>query len=299
MLAGSLFAGPYAPIPGQPESTAIPGDDPLIAGWANSWQSYIPGEEVNEIFQTPGKATGPSQPPSGGSPYDIVSLGRGGSIILEFSPPIKDLEGADLAVFENSISNGFLELGFVEVSSNGIDFVRFPNDSLTSSEQGPFTTVMDATEIDGLAGKYRLGYGTPFDLTDLPDSPALDKNRIRYVRIIDIVGDGNTSDSSGDPIYDPFPTVGSAGFDLDAVGALHVASPRETALSPPFILANGSLQLRWQGDYWLEYVIEASSNLENWTEIKTVAGIDGDNFFEIQLEGANNRFFRIRTISPE
>ena len=48
------------------------------------------------------------------------------------------------------------------------------------------------------------------------------------IRLIDIVGDGSATDASGDPIYDPFPTVGSAGFDLDAVAVIHAdGSPVE------------------------------------------------------------------------
>ena len=39
-----------------------------------------------------------------------------------------------------------------------------------------------------------------------------------YVRIIDIIGDGTFFDTSGDVIWDPYPTAQSAGFDLDAVG---------------------------------------------------------------------------------
>ena len=51
--------------------------------------------------------------------------------------------------------------------------------------------------------------------------PDLDLTRVTHVRLVDIVGDGASTDASGDPIYDPFPTEGSAGFDLDAVGVIH------------------------------------------------------------------------------
>ncbi len=44
-----------------------------------------------------------------------------------------------------------------------------------------------------------------------------------HVRLIDIVGDGSQTDTSGDLIYDPFPTIGSAGLDIDAVGVIHQA----------------------------------------------------------------------------
>ena len=37
----------------------------------------------------------------------------------------------DFCVFENAFNDSFLELGFVEVSSNGNDFYRFPSTSFT------------------------------------------------------------------------------------------------------------------------------------------------------------------------
>jgi hypothetical protein len=80
---------------------------------------------------------------------------------------------------------------------------------------------VDPTQVDGFAGKYRQGFGTPFDLDNLADDPNLDKNAVRYVRIVDIPGDGASLDTSGDPIYDPFPTTDSAGFDLDGVAVLN------------------------------------------------------------------------------
>ncbi|MEZ4549679.1 MAG: hypothetical protein R2874_04140 [Desulfobacterales bacterium] len=59
--------------------------------------------------------------PAVGSSFDVV-LGRGGSIILTFDPPVENGEGWDFAVFENSFNDFNLELAFVEVSSNGTDF---------------------------------------------------------------------------------------------------------------------------------------------------------------------------------
>ena len=88
---------------------------------------------------------------------------------------------------------------------------------------------LDTTNIDGLAGKYRVGFGTPFDLADLRGvDPSLNVDRVTHVRIIDVVGDGSSLDSQGDPIYDPYPTVGSAGFDLDGVAALHLLDTGES-----------------------------------------------------------------------
>ncbi len=217
LASGFAYAGPYAPAAGQPNSTAIHMNDPAFTGWATGWENYNMGSNVSSTWQTPDKALGKAV----GTPFDIVCLGRGGQITLTFDNPIANGDGYDFAVFENSFSDTFLELGYVEVSSNGTDFFRFDNDSLTSDSVGGFGAV-DPTNITGLAGKYKQGYGTPFDLADLAGvSSLLDINNIGYVRILDIVGDGTYLDSSGDVIYDPYPTFGSAGFDLDAVGVIN------------------------------------------------------------------------------
>ncbi|MCD4825930.1 MAG: PEP-CTERM sorting domain-containing protein [Phycisphaerae bacterium] len=213
----SALAGPYAPAAGQVGSTAIYMDDASIVGWATGHENYVVGDGVDAVWQTPdltlGKAVGTS--------YDIVSLGRGGEITLSFSTPITDGAGWDFATFENGIDDTFLELGYVEVSSDGTNFFRFDNDSLTPGPVLPFGAV-DPTDIDGYCSKYRQGYGTPFDLADLAGvSPLLDVNNVGWVKIIDITGDGAWLDTSGDVIYDPYQTTGSAGVDLDAIGVLN------------------------------------------------------------------------------
>ena len=141
---------------------------------------------------------------------------------MTFESGIGDGAGYDFAVFENGITNTFLELAYVEVSSDGVNFLRLINDSLTDSPVGGFATV-EPTNIGGFASKYRQGYGTAFDLAVLRNtSPLLDVDNIKWIRIVDIVGDGSYLDTSGDVIYDPYPTVGSAGFDLDAVAVLNM-----------------------------------------------------------------------------
>ncbi len=108
----------------------------------------------------------------------------------------------------------------MEVSSDGVNFYRFAGTSLTSAPVGAFGSV-DPTNIHQLAGKYRQGNEAPFDLSELRGiSPLLDVTRVTQVRIVDIVGDGSAKDSAGRPIYDPYPTVASAGFDLDGIGVL-------------------------------------------------------------------------------
>ena len=79
----------------------------------------------------------------------VVSLGDGGYGILTFDEPIDNGLGWDFAVFENSFSDDFLELAFVEVSSDGINFFRFPATSLTQDivQVGGFGNI-DANELD-------------------------------------------------------------------------------------------------------------------------------------------------------
>lgn len=219
-VATQAAGGPYAPAAGRDGSTAVHMDEDAFVAWASNYSAVTYGSGVADEWKTPEKALGKAV----GDAFDIVSLGRGGRITFEFESPITDGEGPDFAVFENPFSDYFLELGFVEVSSNGTDFVRFANDSQTAAAVGAFG-LLNPTDITGYAGKYRQGYGTPFDLADCDGlSPDVDVRAIRYVRIVDIVGDGNTTDSSGDPIYDPHPTTGSAGLDVEALGVLNATT---------------------------------------------------------------------------
>ncbi|MBW1799511.1 MAG: PEP-CTERM sorting domain-containing protein [Deltaproteobacteria bacterium] len=212
----TALAGPYAPAAGQPGSKAILMDDYGFVGWASGWEDYIVGSEVDSGWQTPEKALGKAV----GDSYDVVALGRGGQITMTFNKPIMNGDGYDFAVFENAISDTFLELAYVEVSSDGTHFFRFDNDSRTTAPVATFGT-LDPTDVTGYGGKYRQGYGTPFDLADLAFDPLLDVMDVGWVRIVDILGDGTYTDTTGDVIYDPYPTIGSAGFDLDAVGVIN------------------------------------------------------------------------------
>ena len=258
---------PYAPRAGKVGSTAIHKDDLSILAWAIGYEDLIYGDAVSDSWKTPEKALGPAE----GTSLDIMSLGRGGQIALTFEHAITDAAGADFVVFENSFSDGFLELAWVEVSTDGVHYVRFPNFSYTADPVGSFGNV-DPTFIHGFAGKYRQAYGTPFDLeqlqvaydsalaeTDLfspayeasleANFPHLNLDEINYVRLVDVVGDGNGYDSEGYAIYEPYPTNSSAGFDLDAVGVLNQLKPDSLAQSIDFSaiahqrLTDGSLFL--------------------------------------------------------
>ncbi len=236
----TAWAGPYAPPAGQSGSTAIAANDPGFVAWASGFQNLVRGplDIANPggglaSFGAGSEALGPAT----GVSSAIVSLGDGGQITLTFAAPLLDGPGFDFAVFENGFSDVFLELAAVEVSSNGSDFARFPAVSLTDvgTQVGSFGA-LDATNLDNLAGKYRGGFGTPFDLAQLAGvSPLVDVNQIGYVRIVDVVGSINpllgTLDSLGNLINDPYPTAfSSGGFDLDGVGAIHVVPEPSTAV---------------------------------------------------------------------
>ncbi len=221
---GEPQAGPFPGPAGDLSSTAVALDDARIVGWAAGWLEPVEyGQDVDEQWQHPELALAAAT----GDSFDVVSLGNGGSITLTFAEPIRDGDGFDFAVFENGHVDTFLELAFVEVSSDGTSFVRFESTYLGLEPVSQYGA-HDATLMDGLAGKYRVGFGTPFDLETLRADPLVtsgevDLQAITHVRILDIIGDGREQDSQGHPIYDPYPTVGSGGFDLEAVAVLDAA----------------------------------------------------------------------------
>lgn len=266
-------AGPYAPAPPlsgpiNNGSTAVPANDSRIQGWATGYVNFAPGpQQIDDPFLG-------STPASFGSPmnalgradattdntFPVVSLGDGGSITMTFSQPIADGPGFDFAVFENGLNDSFLELAFVDVSSDGTHWVRFPSVSLTQTTRqinGDDETVafggLDPTNLYDLAGKYRAGYGTPFDLHDLaglPGSNFLDFSDIKYVKITDVIGSIDTTDpdavmhdSQGHIINDPWPTpFPSSGFDLDAVAILNTVPEPGSGL----LIALGFVPWLWR-----------------------------------------------------
>ena len=211
-----------------------------------------------------------------GNNFDIVSLGdmttaelddyfndaadhyNPGSITLSFDQAITNGAGADFAVFENGfVSNYttgagsvsgqmFAEIGFVEVSTDGVNFARFPSSYLNYplGEGLPSNTsylTQDVSNLYNLAGKHANAYGeswgTPFNLDDLLDDQLVIDgivllNEINFVRIVDIPGDGSFTDAAGNSIFDAWATWGSGGMDLDAIGVINavVAVPEPASI---------------------------------------------------------------------
>lgn len=319
---GELAAGPYAPPADEAGSDAVAADDPAIVQWATGGtlvrgKTDIRSETSPEVsFGEIGDALGMADSESSDF-FSVVSLGDGGSATLTFARPIQDVPGSDFAVFENSFDDFFLELAHVEVSSDGVNFYRFPSVSLTQTETqvGTFGNI-DATDLHNLAGKYRGGFGTPFDLAELKTRyPALDTQRITHVRVVDVVGSIDpgygTRDSQGNLINDPFQTdFFTGGFDLDAVGAFSelpgsfeewLASQGRTDVSTTadflgngvpqlveFLTGGTNVEVKVEDGVvaiefdWLSYRegvsfwLEGSDDLKNWLRLAT--SINGGDF---------------------
>lgn len=235
-----LVAGPYDGPAGSPGSCAIAYTDPAIIGWASGVAELVRGPaqiDAPELgaadFGVGENALGPVRRESLDDVFDVVSLGDGGRITLTFDGAITDGPGWDFAVFENGFAGSFLELAFVEVSSDGINFFRFDarSETPTATQVGSFQAV-DPTALHNLAGKYAGGFGTPFDLAELTEiaegDPRLDLRAITHVRVVDVIGTiapaYASRDGLGRIINEPWPTpFGTGGFDLDGVAVRHFA----------------------------------------------------------------------------
>jgi hypothetical protein len=222
--------GPFCGGVGTEGCNAIAVDDNQFVAWATDVVLTRGPQNIsnpNSPLASFGDETNAIGPATPNNSMDAVSLGDGGSALVTFERPIRNGEGPDFAVFENDINGGFLELAFVEVSSDGVHFVRFPATSLTQTETQTGTFALtDPTFINNLAGKFQIGYGTPFDLEELAGSENLNIDSIVYVRIIDVVGNIDpqyaTYDAFGHIVNDPWPTdFNSCGFDLTGVGVIH------------------------------------------------------------------------------
>ncbi|HLQ36647.1 MAG TPA: hypothetical protein VK348_02510, partial [Planctomycetota bacterium] len=177
-----------------------------------------------------------------GAPDTTVhSLGIGGDITLGFGVTLRNGPGADFIVSENPFRltpggwQTFAEMMFVEVSSDGLHFARFPSGYFGPAVQpGPFGTVTVGS-YENLAGQTPVLATTPgadaqdvveaggdaFDLDDLQQDPLVlaglvDLQAITRVRLVDVVS-GTSLDARGIAIFDP----GGGSADLDAVTVIH------------------------------------------------------------------------------
>lgn len=235
----------YAPAAQKPGSTAISMDSTIFIDWASEckiqrgWRNITYKDSgftsIGDTISATGKA----------GENGVVSLGDSGIAICKFRSPITNGPGWDFAVFENTFDDRFLELAFVEVSSDGWRYFRFPCHSLsdTALQCGAFGYT-EPEKINNLAGKYRYGFGVPFDIDELPDYKDLNKQSITHVKIVDVVGSLNPLysgfDTAGRKINDPWPTPWpSGGFDLDAIGVIHQLKLTSKSLMPKDLRVKG------------------------------------------------------------
>jgi len=208
--AGAGGEGGGAPEAVGPEAAAL---------YARSVESFSPGEGAGfNQDELPDVVLGPPQGlGTGQGSLDVVSLGSGGEIVLGFGDhDIVDAPGADLIVFENPFWPGgdpsqvFAELGEVSVSEDGETWYAFTCDT-SGDGDGHFpgcagvnpTLAFDANALVPLDPE-RTG-GDAFDLAELGVA------RARFVKIRDL----GTLEPAGT----------TSGFDLDAIGAVHLEQP--------------------------------------------------------------------------
>ncbi len=284
LAASFAWAGPYSGGTGgdsaidEPIAGFVDGGstlNPVFKGWATRVVDYSPANPgtIDVAWGDPTKALGAVT----GEHFDVVSLGEltkaqiasgvaPGSITMGFNMKITNGAGYDFAVFENAFPRSyeiekdvfldlvFMELAYVEVSTDGVHFARFPSTSLNPEKPQDFDSAdwddtpaiamanggRDATNVHNLAGKHINNggdsWGTGFDLSDLLLNELVlaglvDLNDINFIRIVDIPGTGDYLDANGNPIYDAWWTYGSGGFDLEAIGIINgVPIPEPSAL---------------------------------------------------------------------
>jgi hypothetical protein len=256
-FAPAAIAGPF-------NNVGISRNDSSIDQWAATVVSYQPAPGVAAAFSDPAAALGPAD-------ESVVSLGDldgqqigegvpPGAITMAFATPIRNGPDWDLLVFENAAALFpppfvFGELAYLEASSDGVHFARFPSVSLNvepgqgvAGETELNTTFgrafagINITNVSNLAGIHPGNFGTAFDLDDLSGMPLVqsgdvDLHGIRFVRLIDIPGNGAFLDSQGRAILDAWVTRGTGGLDLDAIGARYaVPEPTTDALTAAAIV---------------------------------------------------------------
>ncbi len=190
--------------------------EPGSLPYMNDLVSYAPGQgagygqdDLPEVVLGPPNGAG-----SGAGSLEVLSLGVGGTITLGFAEEtaIVDGEGPDFVVFENPFYVGgdplqvFAELGEVSVSEDGQTWHAFacdpaPNEAARWPGCAGWTPTKAYEAEEVVPIDPAVTGGDVFDLADVPIQTA------RFVRIRDLAEDG---------------TGPSAGFDLDAVGVIHL-----------------------------------------------------------------------------
>jgi hypothetical protein len=243
-----LYSGPSDTS--HPIDAAIPAASPSFQEWASAIDAG------RTTFSARGSATISNTGFNSLGDLNSAEIAAGatpGYLTVTFPSGIRNGIGPDFAVFENGFAFGtpnglFAEFAYVEVSTNGSDFARFPSFSTNAAPvigSGAFAG-FDVSNVYNLAGKHAANFGTPFNLDDLLAAPAVvggsvDLNNIQFVKLVDIPGSGAFLDSLGNPILDNWLTTGSGGFDFrlpagQGVGVLHAVPEPSTLVLALFTL---------------------------------------------------------------
>ena len=185
LATSAVQAGPYS----GPSDTAnaidpaIPSASPLFVEWADAidaGRTYFAPRGSSVITTSGTNSLGD---------LDAAEIADGdspGFLTVTFPTGIRNQAGADFAAFENGFAFGspnglFAEFAYVEVSTNGTDFARFPSIYTNTAPvitSGPFAG-FDVSNVYNLAGKHQSGFGSPFDLDDLLSDPLVASGAVR------------------------------------------------------------------------------------------------------------------------
>jgi len=200
------------------------------AGFGQAW---LP----DNVLGPPHGNTNPQLPND--NEADLLSLGVGGSIVLEFTAnAIVDGPGPDLTVFENPFQPigypdfVFAETATVSVSTDSVTWVTFP---FEFDDPGTEAGLHEKWRYHGLAGVTPVYSSptngiSPFDpAVSGGDSFDLHDVGLSYAKYVKITDTGTTDiaptrDIHGTIVNDPGNAMNAAptaGFDLDAVAAIH------------------------------------------------------------------------------
>ena len=221
MLSRFAFAAPLAGL-------ALGALPQAQSAFATQIVSYVQGSGSG-IFDTSNLLGGPIGGGLSLGSVDVLTLGGGGEVTVGFDVTLTDGPGADFSVFENGFvvtgtSDVFAEVAFVEVSTDGLTFARFPTSYAGSGTamgayrglSGGMPVLADVTVDPASPFDPVTSGGEAFDLADLAGDPdvlsgSVDLSAIHYVRLVDV--EGAVPDDGGTPIVDS----GAADFDAIAV----------------------------------------------------------------------------------
>ncbi len=187
-IASSRF--PTSPLVAAAAAAAVATVAAAQHPFAGSVVSYTPGAGVNPAYTNPSVSLGepsrftpdpafPSAVTPFQSPYlasQVVQIGPGGSLVVEFDPPIADDPrhpfGIDLLVFGNAffldaaypsgvVGGVFAEGGLVELSTDGLAFT--PVKGLDADGLFPTMGWMDVGPFAEAAGRVPTDFTRPVD----------------------------------------------------------------------------------------------------------------------------------------